>query len=151
MIDSDCPILPANEPNCDHWDVLIEKITRAYFGHFQDIRVKENSLRIDRGKCMGARLRFPFNQRYYLLVKIIVAHKLHHLFGGLQSMHISHGPWPGLRGKGNLTNNKQQTHLWYSCKMGLILIWERGLRKAFNPTSSMCLRHVRWARKTGEK
>lgn len=29
----------------------------------QDIRVKENSLRIDRGKCMGARLRFPFNQR----------------------------------------------------------------------------------------
>jgi len=29
----------------------------------QDIRVKENSLRIDRGKCMGQRLRFPYNQR----------------------------------------------------------------------------------------
>ena len=27
-----------------------------------DLRVKENSLRIDRGKCMGQRLRFPYNQ-----------------------------------------------------------------------------------------
>lgn len=29
----------------------------------QDLRVKETSLRIDRGKCMGQRLRFPYNQR----------------------------------------------------------------------------------------
>jgi hypothetical protein len=25
--------------------------------------LQENSLRIDRGKCMGSRLRFPYNQR----------------------------------------------------------------------------------------
>ena len=29
----------------------------------EDLRVKEASLRIDRGKCMGKRLRFPYNQR----------------------------------------------------------------------------------------
>ena len=29
----------------------------------QDLRVKESSLRIDRGKCLGQRLRFPYNQR----------------------------------------------------------------------------------------
>ena len=29
----------------------------------QDIRVKDNSLRIDREKCMSQRLRFPYNQR----------------------------------------------------------------------------------------
>ena len=29
----------------------------------EDRRVKEASLRIDRGKCMGKRLRFPYNQR----------------------------------------------------------------------------------------
>merc|ERR1711892_1331475 len=29
----------------------------------QDLRVKETSLRIDRGKCLGQRLRFPYNQR----------------------------------------------------------------------------------------
>ena len=29
----------------------------------EDRRVKEQSLRIDRGKCMGRRLRFPYNQR----------------------------------------------------------------------------------------
>ena len=27
------------------------------------IRVKETSLRIDSGKCLGQRLRFPYNQR----------------------------------------------------------------------------------------
>ena len=31
-----------------------------------DLRVKENSLRIDRGKCMGQRLRFPYNQAQQL-------------------------------------------------------------------------------------
>ena len=28
-----------------------------------ELRVKENSLRIDRGKCLAQRLRFPYNQR----------------------------------------------------------------------------------------
>lgn len=30
----------------------------------QDIRVKENSLSIDRGKCMGSRIKYPHNQRF---------------------------------------------------------------------------------------
>ena len=29
----------------------------------EDLRVKDTSLRIDRGKCLGKRLRFPYNQR----------------------------------------------------------------------------------------
>ena len=39
------------------------QLLRAQAELREDIRVKEASLRIDRGKCLGQRLRFPYNQR----------------------------------------------------------------------------------------